>query len=95
MQTAIVGNGENTGVNLAHLAAKAAESKEIAEDLLEIGKRRVERAIRKGRERGEDYLEDASYYVRHHPWQSVGVAVTVGAFAGLLFGLVCFRTTRA
>ena len=48
METAAVGNEESTAFTLAHLAAKAAGGKVLAEDLVEIGKRKAQRAIRKG-----------------------------------------------
>ena len=86
MRTATIENGKQTGINLGHLAAKAAEGKIIAEDLVDIGKRKAQRLIRKGKETGEDYLDDATYCIKHHPWQSVGVALGVGLALGFLSG---------
>ena len=43
MQTTTVANGKSTGFKLAHLTAKAAEGKILAEDLVEIGKRKAQR----------------------------------------------------
>ena len=80
-----------TAAKLAHLTAKAAEGKMLAEDLVEIGKRKAQRAIRRGREAGEDYLDETTHYIKHNPWQSVGIAAGIGAFVGLLFGLMCSR----
>ena len=91
MQTATVENDKSTGFTLADLAARAAEGKELVEDAMEIGMRKAQRAIRKGRETGEDCLDDTAHYIKHHPWQSVGIAAGVGAFAGLLFGWTCTR----
>lgn len=94
MQTAT--NEVQTGkaAKLAHLTAKAAEGKMLAEDLVEIGKRKAQRAIRHGRELGEDYLDETTHYIKHNPWQAVGIAAGVGAFVGLLFGLTCARAGR-
>ena len=50
--------------------------------------------IRRGREAGEDYLDETTHYVKHHPWQSVGIAAGVGAFVGLLFGWTCSRACK-
>lgn len=97
MQTATVENGTSTGINFAHLAARAAEGKMLAEDFAEfaeIGKRKAQRMIRRGREAGEDYLDETTHYVKHHPWQSVGIAAGVGAFVGLLFGWICSRACK-
>jgi ElaB/YqjD/DUF883 family membrane-anchored ribosome-binding protein len=94
MQTATVENGTSTGIKSAHLAAKAAEGKMLAEDFAEIGKRKAQRMIRRGREAGEDYLDETTHYVKHHPWQSIGIAAGVGAFVGLLFGWTCSRACK-
>ena len=92
MHTVAVENGKSTGFKLAHLTAKAAEGKILAEDLVEIGKRKAQRMIRKGYEAGEDYLDDTTHYVKHHPWQSLGVALGVGFVLGLAGGLLARRS---
>ena len=91
MRTATVDNGKHTGVKLAHLAAKAAEGKILAEDLVEIGKRKAQRVIRKGYEAGEDYLDDTTHYIKHNPWHSVGIALSVGLTLGFLSGFLSRR----
>ena len=91
MRTATVANGKHTGIKLGHLAAKAAEGKIIAEDLVEIGKRKAQRVIRRGYEAGEDYLDDTTYYIKHHPWQAIGVALGVGLTLGFLSGFFSRR----
>jgi ElaB/YqjD/DUF883 family membrane-anchored ribosome-binding protein len=91
MQTTTVENGKSTGIKLAHLAAKAAEGKILAEDLVEIGKRKAQRLVRRGYEAGEDYLDESKRYIKHHPWQSVGVALAVGLSLGFISGLLSKR----
>ena len=88
METTTVRNGKHTAINLGHLAAKAAEGKILAEDLVEVGKRKAERLIRKGYEAGEDYLDDTTHYIKHHPWQSIGVALGIGLTLGFLSGFL-------
>ena len=92
METATVTNGKSTGFKLAHLTAKAAEGKILAEDLVEIGKRKAQRMIRHGYEAGEDYLDETTHYIKHHPWQSVGVALGVGLSLGFLSGFLSRRS---
>ena len=91
MRTATVENGKHTGVKLAHIAAKAAEGKILAEDLVEIGKRKAQRMIRKGYQAGEDYLDDTTHYIKHNPWQGVGIALGVGLTLGFLSGFFSRR----
>ena len=94
MRTETIENGASTGLKFAHLAAKAAEGKILAEDLVEIGKRKAQRMVRRGRAAGEDYLDEATHHIKHHPWQSVGIAAGIGVVVGLLFGWSCSRTGK-
>ena len=91
MPTTTVANGKNTGIKLAHLAAKAAEGKLIAEDLVDISKRKAQRLVRRGVEVGEDCLDETKYYIKHHPWHSVGVALGIGLTLGFLSGFLSRR----
>ena len=91
MRTATVEDGKNTGIKLAHLAAKAAEGKIIAEDLVDIGKRKAQRLVRQGYEIGEDYIDESRRYIKHNPWQSVGVALGIGVALGFIAGLLSRR----
>ena len=91
MRTATVEDGKNTGIKLAHLAAKAAEGKIIAEDLVDIGKRKAQKLVRQGYEIGEDYLDESRRYIKHNPWQSVGVALGIGVALGFIAGLLSRR----
>ena len=88
MRTAIMENGSSTGIKLGHLAAKAAEGRVLAEDLVEIGKRKAQRMVRRGMNAGEDYLDETTHYIKHHPWQSIGVALGVGLTLGFLGGFL-------
>ena len=91
MQTATVQNGKSAGFKLAQLTAKAAEGKMLAEDLVEIGKRKAQRMIRRGYETGEDYLDETTHFIKHNPWRSVGVALGVGLSLGFLSGFLSQR----
>jgi ElaB/YqjD/DUF883 family membrane-anchored ribosome-binding protein len=89
--TTTVQNGKNAGIKLAHIAARAAEGKILAEDMLEIGRRKAQRMVRRGYEVGEDYVDETRRYVKHHPWQSVGLALGVGLTLGFLGGFLTRR----
>ena len=89
--TTTVDNGKTTGLKLGHLAAKAVEGKIIAEDLVEIGKRRAQRLVRQGYEVGEDYIDESRRFIKHNPWQSVGIALGVGLTLGFLSGFLSRR----
>lgn len=89
--TTTMENGKSTGIKLTHLAAKAAEGRVLAEDLVDIGKRKAQRIVRRGREAGEDYLDETKHYIKHHPWHSVGVALGVGLTLGFLGGFLSRR----
>jgi ElaB/YqjD/DUF883 family membrane-anchored ribosome-binding protein len=91
METVAVDNGKSTGFKLADLTAKAAEGRILAEDLVETGKRKAQRFIRKGYEAGEDYLDDTTHYIKHHPWQSIGVALGAGLALGFVGGFFSRR----
>ena len=92
MPTTTVANGKATAFKLAHLTAKATEGKMLAEDLMEIGKRKAQRIVRKGYETGEDYLDESKRYIKHNPWKSVGVALGVGLSLGFLSGFIARRS---
>jgi ElaB/YqjD/DUF883 family membrane-anchored ribosome-binding protein len=91
MLSTTVENGKQTAVRLAHLTAKAAEGKMLAEDLVEMGKRKAQRLVRKGYEAGEDYLDESKRFIKHNPWQSVGVALGVGLALGFVSGFLSRR----
>ena len=91
MPTTTLENGKAAAVKLAHLTAKAAEGKMLVEDLVEIGKRKAQRAVRKGYEAGEDYLDESKRYIKYNPWQSVGVALGIGLALGFVSGFLSRR----
>ena len=91
MQSETVENAKGAAIKLAHLTAKAAEGKMLAEDLVEIGKRKAQRMVRKGYEAGEDYLDESKRYIKHNPWQSIGAALGVGLVLGFLGGFLSRR----
>jgi ElaB/YqjD/DUF883 family membrane-anchored ribosome-binding protein len=88
---ATVAKDRNTGVKLAHLAAKAAEGKILAEDFVDVGTRKAQQLVRRGVEATEDCMDETKRLIKHHPWQSVGVALGVGLTLGFLGGFLSRR----
>ncbi len=91
MPTTTIENGKAAAIKLAHLTVKAVEGKILAEDLVEIGKRKAQRIVRRGYETGEDYLDESKRYIKHNPFRAVGVALGVGLTLGFVSGLLARR----
>lgn len=94
MQTETGENSTSTGFEFAHLAARVAAGKELAEDYAEMGKRKTQRMIRHGREACEDCFDETTHYIKHNPWQSVGIAAGAGALVGLISAWTCSRACK-
>jgi ElaB/YqjD/DUF883 family membrane-anchored ribosome-binding protein len=91
MKTEAVENAKGAAFKMAHLTARAVEGRILAEDLVEIGKRKAQRMVRRGYETGEDYLDESKRYIKHNPWQSVGAALGIGLVLGFLGGFLSRR----
>jgi len=85
-------NVKDAAVNLAHLSHQVAKAKLLIEDSINDGKHKVERKVKRGFVAVEDCIEDTTYFIKRHPWESVGAAVGVGAIVGLLAGWLTKRT---
>ena len=85
-------NVKDAAVNLAHLSNQVAKAKLLIEDSINDGKHKVERKVKRGFVAVEDCIEDTTYFIKRHPWESVGAAVGVGAIVGLLAGWLTKRT---
>jgi ElaB/YqjD/DUF883 family membrane-anchored ribosome-binding protein len=85
-------NVTDAAINLAHLTHQVSKAKVLIDDVIDDGKRKVERTAKRGFVAVEDCIEDTTYFIKRHPWQSVGSALGFGAGIGLLVG---WLTTRA
>ena len=85
-------------INLAHLTHQVAKAKVLIDDVMDDGKRKVERTAKRGLVAVEDCIEDTTYYIKRHPWQSVGTALglgtAIGLFAGWLTSRACARSSQ-
>lgn len=79
-------NLTDAAVNLTHLTHEVEQAKVLVNDVIEEGKHKVERTFKRGFVAAEDCIEDTTHFIKRHPWQSLGVAVGVGAIAGLFAG---------
>ncbi len=59
---------------------------ENVNDVIENGQQKVERTVKRAFVSAEDGLEDTTHLIKRRPWQSVGVAVGIGALVGVFAG---------
>jgi ElaB/YqjD/DUF883 family membrane-anchored ribosome-binding protein len=72
--------------NLPDLAQQVAKAKVLVNDVIEDGRHKVGRTFKRGIIATEECIEDTGYFIKRHPWQSVGTAVGIGALVGLFAG---------
>jgi len=92
MNTEMVQNASDMSANLAHLTHEVSKARTLVEDAIEDGKLKAQRLIRRSKIRAEDCVDETTYFLKHHPWQSVGVALGVGAGVGVLAGWLVSRS---
>jgi ElaB/YqjD/DUF883 family membrane-anchored ribosome-binding protein len=81
-------------INLPDLGQQVAKAKVLANDVIENGKHKAERTLKRGIIATEECIEDTTYFIKRHPWQSVGTAVGIGAVVGLFAGWQAWRCCR-
>jgi ElaB/YqjD/DUF883 family membrane-anchored ribosome-binding protein len=88
--TRAAGNGKTTAVlglatTAVNLGEKAVRAKLAVDHAVDDGVRAVREAVRRGRYAAEDFVGEATLYVRRNPLASIGWAFASGAvFAGTL-----------
>ena len=82
----------DAGINLAQLTHQMAKAKVLIDDVIDDGKHKVERTAKRGIVAVEDCIEDTTYFIKRHPWQSVGTAIGLGTAIGFCVGWLSRRT---
>ena len=92
METKTVANVTDAALNLAHLKHEVSKAKVLIDEVLDDTKRQASRMMKRGIVAAEDYVEDTTYVIKRHPWQSVGAAFGLGTGLGILAGWLAMRT---
>lgn len=92
METKAIENATDAALNLAHLKHEMSKAKVLIDDVLEDGKRKASRMLKRGYVAAEDCVEDTTYVIKRHPWQAVGTAFGLGAGIGILAGWLTSRS---
>lgn len=92
MESRTLENVADAAINLGHLRHEVSKAKVVLDDVLEDGKRKAGRILKRGVLTVEDCVEDSTYFIKRHPWQSVGAVLGLGAGLGFLGGWMATRT---
>ena len=84
METNTIEKTADGTFQLAHLTDELSKARMLVSDVIEDGKRKAQRTAKRAVITAEEYVEDTTYYIKRHPWQSVGLAAGFGVGAGLL-----------
>jgi ElaB/YqjD/DUF883 family membrane-anchored ribosome-binding protein len=86
-----IDNATDAAIGVAHLAHEVSKAKVLVADAVEDGRRKAQRVAKQSYAAVEDCIEDTTYYIKRHPWESVAFSAGIGALAGLVIGLLCSR----
>jgi ElaB/YqjD/DUF883 family membrane-anchored ribosome-binding protein len=86
MESNLRENVTDKAFNLPDLTQQVTKAKVLVNDVIEDGKHKMERTFKRGIIATEECIEDTTYFIKRHPWQSVGTAAGIGAVVGLLVG---------
>ena len=94
METNTINKTADGACQFGHLTYEVAKAHTVANEFIEDGKRTARRTAKRAVIAVEECVEDTSYYIKRHPWQSVGLAAGFGVGAGLLARWVLSRAAQ-
>jgi ElaB/YqjD/DUF883 family membrane-anchored ribosome-binding protein len=81
-------------VNLDEVLKEASKLKSMVAEAVEDGVKSALRAVKQGRHRAEDAIDDAKHAVRKNPAEAVGIAFAAGIITGALAAWFAARSLR-
>lgn len=94
MEANLARRDEEPGCKLAGISEEAAHLKEIVSDTVEAGFENAKGALKRGRRSAEDTLDSASYQIKRHLLESVGLTFGIGLVCGLAVGYLARRNGK-
>ena len=91
MQTSAVKQAVKTGAKIAQIGIEAERLKDTVTNAMEDSVNAAKHAAKQGRYAVEDLVDEATYTVKRHPLQSIGITIGVGFALGTMFGLALSR----
>jgi ElaB/YqjD/DUF883 family membrane-anchored ribosome-binding protein len=70
MESNLRENVTDNAVNLPDLTQQVTKAKVLVNDVIEDGKHKMERTFKRGIIATEECIEDTTYFIKRHPWQS-------------------------
>ena len=95
METKTIERAADGAPQFAHLTHEVSKARALVNDVIEDGKRKAQRSVKHAVVAAEECVEDTTYYIKRHPWQSVGLAAGLGVGTGLLASWMVSRAVRA
>lgn len=92
MQAATVKQAIKVGAKVAHAGFEAERFKDKVSHAVEDTVTAAKRAAKQGRYAVEDLVDEATYSVKRHPLQSVGLTFGIAFALGAMCGLALART---
>jgi ElaB/YqjD/DUF883 family membrane-anchored ribosome-binding protein len=91
MQASTVKQAVKVGAKVAQVGIEAERLRDTVTHAVEDTVKSAQRAAKQGRYAVEDLVDEATYTVKRHPLQSVGLTLGIGFAVGTMFGLALSR----